>query len=119
MKPSKAAFAPTCLFLTQKSLSFLCRRFCRTGRPVRWVSFGRASDETTKRQRAKVAVRAGPNLWYESALKNRRGSFGGSSEGEVDERAREREWRPALRGARTLLRYQPPWRRYGSRPPVG
>jgi SAM-dependent methyltransferase len=38
----------------------------------------------------------------------------------VVERAREHEWRSALRSARTLLKYNPPWRRLGGeRPPVG
>jgi SAM-dependent methyltransferase len=37
----------------------------------------------------------------------------------VIERARERRWRAALRGALTLLRYYPPWQRQGSRPLVG
>jgi SAM-dependent methyltransferase len=95
----------------------LCGPCCRTRRLFHWASFERGSAEATKSNMARAASKTGPGLWYESVLDDWRGFFGDYRGGEVVERAREREWRSALRGARTLLRFYPPWQRRG-RPPV-
>ena len=86
----------------RESLSFLCRRYCRTRRSFCWAKFQHASDEIGQKRRTKAAANAGPNLRYKSALKHRGVSFGDCSAGEVVEWAQKRAWRSALHGVQIL-----------------